>query len=84
MGYPSPSPESLPCPDIEPTSLMSPALAGQFFTASTTWEARIEHTSGNFLYTQFKKIAHIKLKYGLRLKVFIHIKIKTETGADIY
>ena len=26
-------------PGIEPTSLMSPALAGGFFTASTTWEA---------------------------------------------
>ena len=26
-------------PGIEPTSLMSPALAGRFFTISTTWEA---------------------------------------------
>ena len=26
-------------PGIEPTSLMSPALAGEFFTTSTTWEA---------------------------------------------
>ena len=26
-------------PGIEPASLMSPALAGWFFTASTTWEA---------------------------------------------
>ena len=29
----------LPNPEIEPTSLMSPALAGGFFTMSTTWEA---------------------------------------------
>ena len=26
-------------PGIEPTSLESPALAGEFFTASTAWEA---------------------------------------------
>ena len=29
----------LPDPGIEPTSVMSPALAGEFFTTSTTWEA---------------------------------------------
>ena len=33
------SPGHLPNPGIEPTSLASPALAGGFFTASTTWEA---------------------------------------------
>ena len=30
-----------PHPVIEPTSFMSPVLAGGFFTASTTWEAPI-------------------------------------------
>ena len=30
---------NLPDPVIEPTSLMSPALAGGFFTTSATWEA---------------------------------------------
>ena len=34
-----PSPGDLPDPGIEPTSLMSPALASGFFTTSTTWEA---------------------------------------------
>ena len=29
----------LPDPGIKPMSLMSPALAGGFFTTSTTWEA---------------------------------------------
>ena len=29
----------LPEPGIKPASLMSPALAGRFFTTSTTWEA---------------------------------------------
>ena len=36
---PIPSPGDLPDPGIEPWSLMSPALADGFFTASTTWEA---------------------------------------------
>ena len=30
----------LPDPGTEPTSLLSPALAGGFFTTSATWEAR--------------------------------------------
>ena len=33
-----PPPGDLPDPGIEPISLMSPALAGSFFTTSTTWE----------------------------------------------
>ena len=31
-GWPFPPPGDLPDPGIEPTSLMSPALAGRFFT----------------------------------------------------
>ena len=38
-GLPFPSPMDLPNPGIEPTSLMSPALAGRFFTTGTTWES---------------------------------------------
>ena len=34
-----PAPRDLPNPGIKPVCLMSPALAGGFFTASTTWEA---------------------------------------------
>ena len=37
--WPFPSPEDLPNPGIELASLTSPALAGGFFTTSTTWEA---------------------------------------------
>jgi len=33
-------PPDLPNPGIEPTSLMSPALAGGFFTAGANWEAQ--------------------------------------------
>ena len=36
---------NLPYPRIEPVSLLSPALAGGFFTASATWEACLNITS---------------------------------------
>ena len=37
-GLPCPPPRDLPDPEIEPSLLMSPALAGRFFTTSATWE----------------------------------------------
>ena len=37
--FPGPPPGDLPNPNIKMSSLVSPALAGGFFTASTTWEA---------------------------------------------
>ena len=40
-GLSCPPPEGLPDPGIEPVSLTSPALAGTFFTTSTTWEAPV-------------------------------------------
>ena len=40
-GLPCPSPGDLPNPGIEPTSLMSPALARGCLTTSATWEALI-------------------------------------------
>ena len=36
---PFPSPGDLPHPEIEPAYLMSPVLAGRFFTSIATWEA---------------------------------------------
>ena len=38
-GLPFPSPEDILDPGMESESLMSPALAGRFFTTSATWEA---------------------------------------------
>ena len=38
-GLPCPPPGDLPDPGIEPVPIMSPALAGRFFTTSATWEA---------------------------------------------
>ena len=43
-GLPCPPPGHLPNPGIKPASLMSPALAGRFFTHWATWEAHdIQH-----------------------------------------
>ena len=40
-GLPCLSPGDLPDPGIKAASLMSPPLAGSFFTNSATWEAPI-------------------------------------------
>ena len=37
-GLSFPPPGDLPNPGTEPTFLKSPALAGEFFTSSATWE----------------------------------------------
>ena len=41
-GLPCPPPGDLPDPGTKHTSLMSPALAGGFFTTSATWEALLK------------------------------------------
>ena len=40
-GLPRPPPGDPPSPEIEPKSLMSPALAGVIFTTNATWEALV-------------------------------------------
>ena len=47
-GLPSPPPGDFPDPGIKPGSLMSPALAGSFFTTSATWKA-LWRPGGQFL-----------------------------------
>ena len=42
--FPCPPPGDIPNPGIKTTSLKSPALAGGFFTASTTREAHFTHS----------------------------------------
>ena len=44
-GLTFPSPGALPDPGIKPTSLVSPTLAGGFFTNCTTWEVQNEDPS---------------------------------------
>ena len=41
-----PPPGNLPDSGIECTSPVSPALAGEFFTTSTTWEAQNGNNTG--------------------------------------
>ena len=45
IGLLCPALGDLPDPGIKPVSLMSPALAGGFFTTSATWEALIEEST---------------------------------------
>ena len=48
-GLPFPSPGHLLNPDIEPASLMSPALVDGFFTTSTTWGSHSQMGRKNYL-----------------------------------
>ena len=45
-GSPFPAPENLPDPGIELFFLMSPKLAGGFFTTRATWEAPVLFAEG--------------------------------------
>ena len=48
-GVPFPTPEDLSDPRIELSSLASPAMAGGFFTTSTTWESESRSVVSNSL-----------------------------------
>ena len=52
---PCPISGDLPNPGIESESLMSPALAGEFFTTSATWEAHIKYKGMNYSKIKTKK-----------------------------
>jgi len=56
-GLPCPPPGDLPNPGIKLGSLMSPALAAEFFTTSATWEAwrQTWHHTKSFLYMEETK-----------------------------
>ena len=41
-GVPFPAPQDFPNPGIKHKSLVSPALAGRFFTSRATWEAPVQ------------------------------------------
>ena len=60
-GLPLPSPGDLLHPGIKPSSLMSPALAGRFFTTTATWEALstiFKSHSGDFSHKFCKVLSH--------------------------
>ena len=66
---PFPSPGDLPDPRIKPTSLISPALAGVFFTTSATW---LKYNQ--FLYVDHGAAAPLQsnLTYSSDLSVFFY------------
>ena len=61
-GLPCPPPGDLPDPEMEPESLMSPALTGGFFITGATWEAqllslmRIKRADHKILFINRKKV----------------------------
>ena len=57
-GLPCPPPGDIPDPAIEPAFLTSPALAGSFFTTSTTWETHL------YIYVESKKKTQMSLFAG--------------------
>ena len=54
-GLPYSPPGDPPNPGIEPTSLESPALAGGFFTTSTTWEANFHSSPTAYILSFIKQ-----------------------------
>ena len=65
-GLPCPPSGNLPNPAIEPTSLMSPPLAGGFFITSTAWEAY--SSTGEWI----KKMWHVyTIKYYSAIKTIM-------------
>ena len=64
-GLRCPPPEDIPHPRIEPTTLVSPALAGGFFTTTATWEALhvgIDNKLKHKEMGQLQILRHIKKK----------------------
>ena len=64
-GLPCPPPGDLSNPGIEPTSLMSPVLAGGFFTTSATGEAQTRDQGKNIIkitliITELEDNTHVK------------------------
>ena len=71
-----PSPGDLPYPGIKPASPVSPAFVSRFFTASSTWEARVllwlhlNYLSFNILHCIFHmKIYHTSVTGRNVLKI---------------
>ena len=64
-GLSCPPPGDLLDPGIEPTSLMSPALAGGFFTTSATWETSLDQgLTGSVWPTGHTFVAAVSLQFS--------------------
>ena len=66
-GLPFPSPGDLSNPGIEPVSLLSPALSGEFFTTCATWEVQWHNKVMSVFFTlgnQLKTVKSMRNKYN--------------------
>ena len=68
-GLPCSPPGDLPDPGVKPTSLMSPVLAGRFFTRSATWRAPYCWWECKFLQLILKIIWYYILKLNICLSM---------------
>ena len=79
-GLPCPPSGDFPDPGIKPYSLMSPSLAGEFFTTSTTWEALKQTYPSNDLNSfkvAYKTDRSIVLqKFRITATNYISVKLK--------
>ena len=85
-GLPCPSPGDLPDPGIEPTFLMSPALAGTFFTTSATWETLIIFNLISLelnMQRLWKEWAASELSMKLLSSIFCLLLAKLQIRADV-
>ena len=72
-GLPCPPPGDLPDPGIEPVPIMSPALAGRFFTTSATWEAPLPRASdANDLICVFTHVSVLDFPGGSDSKASVY------------
>ena len=65
-GLSCPPPGDLHNPEIKPISLMSPALAGRFFTTSTTWEI---HAIWHLALKSNNQLKELKVVFSQRWKL---------------
>jgi len=71
-GLPCPPPGDLPDPGIELTSPTAPALAGEFFTTSTNWEALL-YSTGNYI--QYPVINHKGKEYTKKECLYVYNRV---------
>ena len=62
-ALPSPPPGDLLDPGIEPMSLMSPALAGRFFTTSANWKPHESQVLNPIYMTVNKLLGSVSLDF---------------------
>ena len=78
-GLPSPSPGDLPDPEIEPTYLTSPVLAGRFFTAVQLTDSLTPNRCYLCLLysSQLLKISYILFIYFFSLLAFLSRRLES-------